>query len=768
MTTIGERLGRLEDPRLLRGTGRFIDDVDLPGQLALRIVRAEVAHAGIGGIEIEAARRVSGVHAVLTGDDVAEVERIPLRIDFGIELAPFLQPVLARDRVRYVGEPLAAVLAEDPYRAEDAAGFVRVKYEPLPAVLDPVEALADGALSLWDHGGNEAACIKKSFGDVERAFARAEHTVSAELSIGRHSGVPLETRGLVADYDRGRGHLTVWGAALVTHYHRQVLSRLLGMPAHRIHMRSTDVGGSFGVRGDFFPEDFLVAYLACRTGRPVKWIEDRAEDLVAINHAREQIHRIEAGFDGQGRLLALRDEAWHNKGAYIRPTGVVVSEITAGMLPWPYRVEAYEGTIHAVTTNKTPLGPYRAPGRYEATFARERLLDIAAARLGIDPVALRRINLLRGDDIPYDPGLTMGGEAFLLNSGDAGGLLEKTLEAADYGSWIAEQNRHRREGRRVGTSVACFMDKSGLGVYETGAVEVGADGRVQVLIGGASLGQGIETVMAQIAAQALDIPAECIEVMHGDTDLIPDGIGSWSSRSTVIGGSAVLQAAEATVEKAKRVAARLLEAAPEDMTVEHGRVHVRGAPGQGLDLGEVAAACDAVSCAQWGEEPGLGARRIYVDPQMNYPYGAAICQAEVLPASGAVRVLRYFVSYEVGRAVNPALLEGQIVGGAAQGLGGALLEELAYDESGQPRSTSFMDYLMPTSVEMPAVGTLISEDAPTPTNPLGAKGAGEAGIIAVGAAVAGAVANALDAVEEVTRIPLLPERLRDLAAGRRT
>ncbi|MFL5842934.1 MAG: xanthine dehydrogenase family protein molybdopterin-binding subunit, partial [Thermoleophilaceae bacterium] len=381
IAAIGESAPRLEDARLVRAAGRFVDDVDLPGQLWMRVVRADVAHARIRGIDLDAARSAPGVVDVVSYADVARFGAIPLRLDFGVDLDPYLQHVLAGDRVRYVGEPVAVVVATGAYAADDAAELVEIDYEELPAVVDAIDALTDSATSLWDEHGNEAATLTKRFGPVDEAFAQADHVVSAELRVGRHTGMPLETRGLVADWDAGRRELTVWGAALVTHYHRRVLSRLLGLPVNRIHMRSTDVGGNFGVRGDFFPEDLLVPFLAMRTGRPVKWTEDRAEHLVATNHAREQVHQIDGAFDSDGRLLALRDEIWHDKGAYIRPTGLVVSEISVGMLPWPYRVPAYEGVIHVVTTNKTPVGPYRAPGRFEGTFAREHLLTMAAHEL---------------------------------------------------------------------------------------------------------------------------------------------------------------------------------------------------------------------------------------------------------------------------------------------------------------------------------------------------------------------------------------------------
>lgn len=765
---VGKRVPRLEDRRLLRGVGRFVDDVDLPGQLHMKVVRADVAHARVGRVSLEAAARAPGVRLAIAAADLGEVPTIPLRLDFGVELDPYLQPVLATDRVRYVGEPVAAVVAEDPYAAEDAAALVEVDYAPLGVVLDPLEAIAASGTSLREGRANEAAELRKSFGDVEAAFERASHVVSARLRVGRHTGTPLETRGLLADWDPGRRELTVWGAALVTHYHRRVLSALLGIPVSSIRMRGTDAGGNFGVRGDFFPEDFLVPWLSRRLERPVKWTEDRSEHMVAINHAREQVHHVEAAFDEDARLLGLRDEVWHNKGAYIRPTGVVVSEISIGMIPWPYRVPAYEGVIHVVTTNKTPVGPYRAPGRFENTFVREQLLNIAADQLGVDVIELRRANLLSADELPLEPELSMGGERLVLNSGDYIGLLDNACSAADYPAWRREVRELRTRGRLAGTGIAYFMDKSGLGVYETAEVQVGEDGGARLLIGGASSGQGIETVMAQIAGDVLTLPVERIDVVHGETDLIPDGVGSWSSRSTVIGGSAVLRAAEATRERVLRVGAKLLEASVDDLVLERARVQVKGSPDRGLGLGEIAAACDTLRSRDRGDAPGLGAREIYVDPMMNYPYGVALCQLELDPATGAIDVGRYFVAYEAGRAVNPMLLEGQIVGGAVQGLGGALFEELAYDPEGQPRATSFMDYLLPGATEAPgSIDCLICEDAPTPTNPLGAKGAGESGIMAVGAAIAGAVSDALGSPEAVTELPLKPERVRSLIESAR-
>lgn len=763
MSAIGRRIGRLEDRRLLRGLGHFVDDVNRTGQLWMRVLRAPLAHARIGSIDAEAALALPGVEAVLAGEDLEGVAPIPVRTATEHPLEEFLQPVLARGRVRYVGEPVAVVLAEDPYLAEDAAELIEVEYEALPVALEARTAVEPDAPQLRDDAGNEAATLSMGYGDVEEAFRSATRVVEAEVGIGRHSGVPLETRGLVAEYDRGSGHLTVWGSTKVPHFNRRVLSQLMDMPLSRISMKKSDAGGGFGVRGEFYPEDFLVPYLARETGRPVKWIEDRQENLVATNHSREQTHRLQAAFDEEGRLLALRDEIWHDNGAYIRTHGVIVADLTLAMLPGPYRVPAYEGTAHVALTNKTPCGTFRGPGRFESTFAREHLLDVAAAQLGVSRLELRRINLLDPSEIPHERQLSTLSTDVILDAGDYPGLLDKALDHSGFADWEEESRSLRDEGRLVGTGVGYFLEKSGLGPYEEAAVEVDPTGCVRVLTGGASLGQGIETVLAQIAADRLRVPPEEIEVIHTDTDLLPDGVGSWASRSTVVGGSAVMLAAEATAEKALRVAAELLEASVEDLRLGPSRVEVAGSPEKHLSLGEIAEACDPQRSAAMGEEPGLGARRTFTVEHMTYPYGVHLAQVEVDPGTGGVEIRRYFVAYEVGRAVNPTLVEGQLIGGAAQGIGGALLEEFSYDASGQPLASTFIDYLEPTAAEVPRVGTLICEDAPSPDNPLGVKGAGEGGVVGCGAAIAGAIEDALGMQGCISTLPITPERVRILA-----
>ena len=780
MGYVGSRVRRREDPRLLAGAGSFADDEDRPGQLWLRVVRSPVAHATVGAVDTSAALALTGVRAVLTGADIS-LPPIPVRVspDPG-QLLPYLQPVLAGDQVRYVGEPVAAVVADDPYLAEDGADLVAVDYAELAPAGDARAACQPGAPRLFPGRPNEVATVTAAFGDAAAEFGNAAHVVELDVTIGRMTAVPIEPRSLLAEWDEAGQRLDVWGATKVPHFNRRVLAEVLGVPLAQIRMHRCDAGGGFGVRGELYPEDVLVSYLARQLGRPVKWTEDRAEHLVAVNHSREQAHRIAGAFGPDGRLLAIRDEIWHNNGAYIRTHGLTVPELTVSMLPGPYRMAGFEATAHVVVTNKTPCGTYRAPGRYEGTFARERMLDAAAAQLGIDPLDLRRRNLLGPGELPCDRALRALGTDVVLDEGDYPGLLDRAVAESGYESWAREAAECRRAGRLVGAGAAMFLEKSGLGPYEVAEVRVDASGAIDVMVGGASLGQGIETVLAQIAADALGACPDRVRVAAGDTGLLGDGVGSWASRSTVVGGSAVRRAAEATADLAREAAAVLLGAAPADLCLAGGRVAIApgGAASPGRDagrqdaepagsvgLGEIAAAL-AAPPAGLGLPPGpLGARREFTVDHMTYPYGVHLAQVEIDPGTGGVTVLRYFVGYEIGRAINPATVEGQLVGGAVQGIGGALLEEVAYGPDGQPLTASLIDYLLPFASEAPEVVTMVTEDHPSASNPLGAKGAGEGGIAAAGAAIASAIGDALDAPAAPTRLPLTPERICQLIAA---
>jgi aerobic carbon-monoxide dehydrogenase large subunit len=767
MGYVGSRVRRLEDPRLLAGTGSFADDEDRPGQLWMRVVRAQVAHAALTAVDASAALALAGVRAVLTGADL-RLPPIPVRVSPDpSQLRPYLQPVLARSQVRYVGEPVAVVVADDPYLAEDGADLVTVDYAELAPAGDARAACQPGAPQLFDQQPNEVAVVSASFGDVAAGFRAAAHVVKLDVTIGRQTAVPIEPRSMLAEWDEARRSLDIWGATKVPHFNRDVIAGVLGVPPARVRMHRCDAGGGFGVRGELYPEDILVAYLARLLGRPVKWTEDRAEHLVAVNHSRDQVHRIEGAFDAAGVLLAMRDEIWHDNGAYIRTHGLTVPELTVSMLPGPYRMAGFEATAHVAVTNKTPCGTYRAPGRYEGTFARERMLDAAAARLGIDPLELRRRNLLGPRELPCDRSLRALGTDVVLDEGDYPGLLDRTVAESGFASWVRDAGECRSAGRLVGTGAAVFLEKSGLGPYEAAEVRVDASGAVRVTVGGTSFGQGIETVLAQISADVLGVCLDQVSVVAGDTGLLGDGVGSWASRSTVVGGSAVRRAAEATAVLAREAAAVLLDADPAELRLAAGRVTVRS-PGRAagsVSLAEIAAAL-ADPPAGLDLPPGpLGARREFAVDHMTYPYGVHLAQVEIDPGTGGVTVLRYFVGYEVGRAINPASVEGQLIGGALQGIGGALFEELAYSPDGQPLTASLIDYLLPSAGEAPEVVTLVTEDHPSASNPLGAKGAGEGGIAAAGAAIASAVGDALGAPGSPARLPLTPERVCALIAA---
>jgi carbon-monoxide dehydrogenase large subunit len=758
MSAIGARLPRKEDPRLLRGRGRFGDDFSAPGQLWARIVRSPSAHGQVRELDVTQAAKAPGISAVVTAADLPPGLAIPVRLmTADIDLSEYLQPILAGHTVRYVGEPLAVVVGDDPYACEDAAELVEIDIAEAPAVTDA--RTADGTI---------AAELVASYGDTDTAFGTACHVVGIELAIGRHTGVPLEPRCLLAVPGPDTGSLEIYGMTKVPVWNRDLLASMLGVDETLIRVHGVDAGGGFGVRGEFYPEDFLIPWLATRLGRAIKWAEDRAEHLVAVNHSRQQYHRISAAFDAKGRILGLADDIVHDNGAYCRTHGVAVPDLTVAMLPGPYRIPAYRGRVQVVLTNKTPCGTYRAPGRFEGTAAREHLLDVAADQLGLDRIALRERNLLTRAEMPHQRPITTLRTEVVLDTGDYPALLAAAAREAERLGYraLAAHPGEPGAGRAPvrGFGLAMFVEKSGLGPQETADVTVSKSGAVHVLSGGTSLGQGIQTVLAQIAADALGADPAVIDVTTGDTAAQPFGAGSWASRSTVVGGSAVHQAATAVRERAVQLAARMLEAAEEDLEVSDGSVGVRGDPGARVTLADIARAAEPASrYLRPGEPAGLSARRRFEVTHMTYPYGAHAAVVEVDPGTGQVRVLRYLVAYEVGRAVNPMLVEGQLRGGVAQGLGGSLLEEFSYDEAGQPQAITFIEYRIPTAAEVPPVDVLLSQDCPAPGNPLGVMGAGEGGISAVGAAVANAVRDALGLAGGVGQLPLTPARVRRLA-----
>jgi aerobic carbon-monoxide dehydrogenase large subunit len=752
---IGASVKRREDPRLLSGRGCYVDDIRRPGMVHAVVARSPHAHAEIQAIETERARALLGVVLIATATDLAPVGPIPVRLGPRPGLAPFLQSPLARDRVRYVGEPLALVVAADRYTAEEAAELLDVRYRELPPVADAEQALAPGAGCIHDSGTNVADTLLMETGQPAQALAGAAIRIRHRFRIQRHSGVPLETRGLVASYDSASGLLTVWGPTKVPHFNRQVLADLLGVPPRRVRFVEPDVGGGFGVRGEFYPEDFLIPWAAIRLRRPVKWVEDRREHLTATNHSREQVHDVEIGATQNGRIVALVDRAVVNIGAYVRTHGVTVPELTGALLPGPYRIPHYRAEISCVLTNKTPTGTYRAPGRYEATFVRERLIDMLAHAVGIDAAEIRRRNFVPPGEMPFRVGTAALGVPTVYDTGAYGSALERALRAVGYQTFRAKQTEARARGRRIGIGIACVLEKAGLGPWEMARVEIDRAGHVVVYSGLTSLGQGTETMLAQICADELRVPLDEITVVHGDTAAVPFGVGTFASRGAAVGGSAVLMASQAVKEKILDLAARVLEAARVDLALEGGRVFVRGVPSRGVTFVELAAAPAP------GAGSELAATRVFQVAKMTYPYGTHVAVVEVDPETGHVAINDYAIAYDVGRAINPMLVRGQLVGGLAQGIGGALLEELVYDEQGQPLATTLMDYLLPTAAEMPPqISVAILEETPTPLNPLGAKGAGEGGTAGVGAAIANAVADALRPWDvDVSSLPLSPDRV---------
>jgi CO/xanthine dehydrogenase Mo-binding subunit len=743
---VGIAVPRLEDPPLVRGQGLFAADVSFPGQLHMRVVRSPVAHARIVSVDTSAALLLPGVVAVWTGDDLADISPIDFRDDRVEPLVPHRQPILARGRMRYVGEPVAAVFADDPYRAEDAADAVAFAFEELPPVMS-----VDGEPVDIDGLSSEPMIVEKSYGNIAGALGTAHAIVAVDVCIGRHSAIPLETRGAIARHDIAADILELHGAAKVPHRNREQLAKILQRPLASIHLFEGHVGGGFGVRGELYPEDVLVCLAALRLARPVKWIEDRHEHFVAANHSRQQRHKVRAAVDREGRILGIEDDFFHDQGAYVRTHGARVVDLTAGMLPGPYRVPNYRAAGHYRLTNKTPAATYRSPGRYESTFARERLMDAIAARLGLDRIAVRRVNLIDKAEMPFERPLTALGDEVVLDSGDYALLLDKTLARLQWDTLQQSMAARRRTGELAGVGLAFFVEKSGLGPTDGVNIRVDPTGTVEVVTGGSSLGQGFETAMAQICAEALGVDYRSIRVVHGQTNRIDHGIGAHATRATVMTGSATHVAALKLRDAALATASPLLQTPAGELTIEDGRITRKSAPfGPSITLGDLAARQD------------LSAEGWFRTEHMAYPYGVHVATVAIDRDTGALKVERYLIAYDIGRAVNPMLVEGQLVGGFAQGLGGALSEEFIYDDGGAPVSITFADYLVLTAHEVPPVDVLLTQDAPSPLNPLGVKGAGEGGVNAVGAAIASAIDDALGRPGAVTRLPVTPARLRAL------
>jgi CO/xanthine dehydrogenase Mo-binding subunit len=762
---IGDRLLRKEDPRLVQGRGRYVGDIALPGMLHAAFVRSPHAHAKIDGIDAARALTAPGVAGVMTFADLGEAVR-PL---------PIVPPhaalhgknfhLLAGDRARFAGEAVAVVVAESRAAAEDARALIDVAWGPLPSVQGPRGA---GPARVHDDiPDNLAGRVTLSRGDVAAALAAAPRRASMTLAIGRAGGQPMETRGLVAEYSAMAGLLTVWASSQVPHQVRQFIADLLGLEMHRVRVIAPDVGGGFGAKLIVYPEDVLIPLLALRFGRPVRWLEDRLEHMQTATQERTQVHTVEIGFDESGTLRALRDRFVHDTGAYT-PRGLVVPLLTASMLAGPYRIPDVEVTLDSVYTNRVPVTPYRGAGQPQAVFVIERVMDFIARETGRDRGAVRLANLVPPSDMPYDVGLPnyRGTGNVVYDSGDYPAVLRRSLEMADFESLARGCREARRDGRRLGLGVACYVELTGVGPFEGATIRADAAGRVTVFTGVPSQGQGLETTLAQVAAGELGVTPDEVTVVGGDTLGIGQGVGTFASRAAVVGGTAVALAARELRAKALGLAARALGISEDDVE-QHGKVFSeRANPGHRIDLGRLASVA-AVATLAHGAAPGLEATHFFQPPDIAYSGGAHVALVEVDPDTMRVSLRGYWVSHDSGRLINPTIVEGQIQGAVALGLGSALFEEVRYDDAGQLLGASYMDYALPRSDDIPPL-EIDHLETPSPLNPLGLKGVGESGALPVAAVVASAVEDALsDCGVRVERMPLTPERLRGLVEAAR-
>jgi len=748
---LGRRLTRLEDPPLIAGIGKYAADLNFPDQLHMRIVRSPYAHARILSIETGEAQKIPGVVKIWTSEDISDLPPIDFRADKSSEeLKPFRQNVLADKRVRYVGDPLVAVFAEDPYTAEDAAELVVINTEPLRVITS-----ADEELGEFDDGlSSEAGLLTHTYGDIDGAFERADTIIELDLRTGRHSGVPMETRGAIGVYDHEKDILKLYGAAKVPHRNRDTLMRMLNRDSDKIELYEGHTGGGFGIRGELYPEDVLVLVGAMRLGRPIKWIEDRQEHMMAANQGRNQRHLVKIAADKDGLILGMKDEFYHDQGGYIRTHGANVPNRTMCMLTGAYKVPAYRALCHLRLTNKTPAATYRAPGRFESTFVRERLMDALAVKLGIDRVEIRRRNLIETEDMPFSIKFDEKGvENLEIDTGDYPRLLDKSLSWLKWNDLESDLKKRRSNGEMVGAGIAIFVEESGKGPSDGARISVDDNGNIEVLTGGASLGQGFETTMAQICANALGVDYKRINVVHGQTKLIPYGIGAHAARATVMTGSAVNITALSLRNKALDLAAEMLQLPAESLHIVEGVIRVSDNPtGPSITLAEVARRNDGK----------LEAEDFHHTKESAFPYGIHFAVVKVDPDTGLIDVERFMVAYDVGCMVNEMLLEGQLIGGCVQGIGGALYEEFVYNSEGEPMAVTFADYLIPTLDCIPKIECLITEDAPSPHNLLGLKGGGEGGINGVGAAIAGAIDQAVGIPGAITQLPVTPQRMKEI------
>jgi len=785
MTTklFGQKVKRVEDDRLLRGKGQYVDDL-LHGALEMAVLRSPHAHARIVDIDVEAVLDVEGVLAVYTYDDLEGpmAQHLPLLIPHPALTHGRTQYALAKDEVNYVGEAIACVVAVDRYVAEDAVARIRVDYEFLPPVVGVDAARAAADLVHDDVPGNVAARLEQVVGDARAAIDQAPHRLSLDLRIERSASMPMEGRGTVARWDTDSHRLQVWSSTQTSTGVRAAIAAKLGLDLVQVDVMTPDVGGGFGVKIVHpWPEELLVPMAAMALGRPVKFTEDRREHFISSAHEREQVHHIDVGFDDDGRLLGLSVEFWHDNGAYT-PYGLIVPIITSTQLLGPYKPGAYKVVFESLYTNTVIVTPYRGAGRPQGVYAMERTMDAIAAHLGKDRTAVREVNFIQPDEFPYDHGMTFqDGRPLVYDSGDFPASLEKLKKLVGWDEFESFRESARAAGRRVGIGLACYVEGTGVGPYEGAHIHVETSGRVKVAIGLTSQGQGHRTAFAQIVADELGVPFEDVEVVAGDTRRMPYAVGTFASRAAVMSGSAVALTARMVRAKALRIAAEALEANEDDLEIVDGLVQVKGTPAVNISLGTIAVlsnplryAFDEASKAATqfsvgdpgkppvaeDDEPGLEGRDFYSPERSTFANGIHAVIVETDPETAEIKILKYAVVHDCGNLINPMIVEGQIHGGVAQGVGGALYERMAYDESGQLLNASFMDFLMPYVTEVPESIDIDHLETPSPLNPLGIKGAGEAGVIPSAAVFASAIEDAEGI--PIRRMPISPSDLFEL------
>jgi aerobic carbon-monoxide dehydrogenase large subunit len=780
---MGEKVRRVEDDRLLRGAGRYVDDL-APGALEVAVLRSPHAHARIKAIDVDPVLDVEGVVAVYTYDDLSGpmAEPLPLLIPHPALTHGRTQHALAKDEVNYAGEAVALVVAESRYVAEDAVALIRVDYEVLPPVVGVDAARRADRLVHDDVPGNVAARLEQESGDAEAAIAAAPHRLALDLTIERSASTPMEGRGTVARWDPDTKRLHVWSSTQTSTGVRAAVATKLGLDLGQVDVITPDVGGGFGVKIMHpWPEELLVPMAAMALGRPVKFTEDRREHFISSAHERGQVQHVDVGFDDDGRLLGLSVEFWHDHGAYT-PYGLIVPIITSTQLLGPYKPGAYKVVFESLYTNTVIVTPYRGAGRPQGVYAMERTMDAIAAHLGKDRTDVRAVNFIQPDEFPYDHGLTFqDGRPLVYDSGDYPASLEKLKSLVGWDDFESFRQEARAEGRKVGIGLACYVEGTGVGPYEGAHIHVETSGKVKVAIGLTTQGQGHQTAFAQIVADELGVPFEDVEVTSGDTRRMPYAVGTFASRAAVMSGSAVALAARRTRTKALRIAAEALEAAEDDLEIVGGQVRVKGAPGTGIGLGTVAVLSNPLRYAfdeasklatqfvvgdpskppvAEDDEPGLEGKDFYSPERSTFANGMHAVIVETDPDTAEITILKYAVVHDCGTLINPMIVEGQIHGGVAQGVGGALYERMAYDENGQLLNASFMDFLMPYVTEVPASIDIDHLETPSPLNPLGLKGAGEAGVIPSAAVFASAIEDAEGI--PVRAMPISPSELFEL------